>query len=162
MKHVFSICSVLCLAFVLVVPSPSLAHKVVAFAQVENGMIQVEAGFGAKHPCKGARVLAMGLEDGEILHQGVTNDQGKYAFALATPITQGLKIQVEASPGHAGQWILDLDKLTGSQLVEETANPVEKGIAPWRMGLGILIIFCACFAFRWFKGNPLERMGPAK
>ena len=162
MRHVSFFFSLFFLGVILVAPTPSLAHKVVAFAHVENGVIHVEAGFGSKHPCKGARVSALGLGDGKMVHQGVTDDQGKYAFALPAPITQGLEIRVEASPGHAGQWILDVDALTSPQGMELSANPVEEGIAPWRMGLGIFIIFCACFAFRWFKGNPSERWRPAK
>ncbi|MCG8565433.1 MAG: hypothetical protein MI747_10175 [Desulfobacterales bacterium] len=147
------------LLILLALPVQALAHKVVVFAYAENGKIFVEAGFGSKRPCKQAPVTVTAVEDESPVHQGITNDDGKYSFDLPQSVDQDLLVRVDAGQGHAGQWKLSREKLVQAAPDPTKApdNPFNQDGQSWRLGLGILIIFLACFGYRWFKGNPSDK-----
>ena len=145
------------LVFFLVSAAPALAHKVVVFAYAEQGQIFVESGFGSKRPCKQSRVVVFRADAGDLVHEGQTNDQGKYQFDIPSGLDQALRVRVEAGPGHAGEWLLALDHISSALPASPQENPLDAPTEPWRIGLGIFIIFALCFCYRWFKGNPMDK-----
>jgi len=106
------------LLFLVIFPGPAFSHKVIVFAWVENGTIQVEAGFGGKRPAKDCRLTAIDAEN-KLIYQGKTDDQGLDHFPLPQGISAPLTITLEAGPGHKGQWILEKEDL----LVNDQTDP---------------------------------------
>ncbi len=61
------------------------AHKVIIFAWVEDGMIFSESHFGSKREAKNCSIRVMNGK-GLLVHEGKTDNQGKYSFKIAITI----------------------------------------------------------------------------
>lgn len=161
---------VLFLAFLifagLLVPSPARAHKVIVFAWVEAGQVEVEAGFGGKRTARNCSYTAMD-EKGRIVHQGITDDHGRSRFPLPADISGALTIVLEAGPGHKGEWTLQADELVlvaddhaATATDAPAAGPKERpqdgeSHLYLRILIGIMAIFGLTFLARRFKrGTP--------
>ncbi len=96
------------LVCVLAMPQ-ALAHKVNLFAYAEDGEVFVEGYFvdGKKAQNSAVEVYSPA---GELLLEGVTNDEGQYRFPI--PQHSDLKIVVNAGMGHQSEFVMAADELS--------------------------------------------------
>ena len=144
------------IVLVLMMSSTSEAHKVIVFAWVEQGRIHVEGSFGSHQPAKNCSIKVTGLNK-VLVHQGITDAQGTYSFALPKTLDSDLLIEMNAGPGHLGHWTLSKDELTA----EPTPENIEKKMAQKqslekkpslaRIAAGIALIFGLAFLATWIK-----------
>ena len=92
-------------------PVATLAHKVSVFAWVEGETVYTVSKFsGGKKVKKGQ--VAVFDPAGHKLLEGLTDDQGEYAFKI--PRKTALRVELEAGAGHKGHWIVPLEEITGT------------------------------------------------
>lgn len=144
------------IALVLMMFSTSEAHKVIVFAWVEQGRIHVEGSFGSDQPAKNCVIKATGLNK-VLVHQGITDAQGTYSFALPKNLDSDLLIEMSAGPGHLGHWTLSKDELTAEPSPENIEKKMtqkqslEKNPSLARIAAGIALIFGLAFLAAWIK-----------
>jgi len=103
---------VTCLAvagFLLGLSVPAAAHRVNVFAYLEGDTVQVESSFAGGGPVRQGKVVVLDAQGGQELLTGETNAQGKFSFPLppaAVARKADLRIVIEASMGHQGEWLL--------------------------------------------------------
>ena len=102
----------------------ALAHKIIVFAWVEQGRIHVEGSFGSDRPAKNCAIKVTGL-NGVLVHQGITDAEGMYSFALPETLDSDLVIEMNAGPGHLGHWTIPKDELGD----DPTPESIEKKMA---------------------------------
>ncbi|KAA0258621.1 hypothetical protein FHQ18_05535 [Deferribacter autotrophicus] len=107
---------IIVLFFLLILTMSSFAHKLNIFAYTENGKIFVSTYFVDGTPCKNC-TLTLYKEDNEILN-AKTDNNGEFSTDLKWE--EPIKIVVEETLGHKGEFILEGDKLTDSQ--KETSS----------------------------------------
>lgn len=152
--------------------APVLAHRVIVFAWSDKGMIHIEGSFGSNRPAKACEIKVVTL-DGTLIHQGVTDPEGKYSFKM-TDLPEGdLVVQLNAGTGHSGQWTLlhqemspeaapetreenlgqkqgaDPGKKQAEKLAEKQA--LEKNPSLARILAGIALIFALALGAAWIK-----------
>ena len=145
------------IALVFMMSSTSaLAHKVIVFAWVEQGRIHVEGSFGSDQPAKNCDIKVTGLNK-VLVHQGITDAQGRYSFALPKNLDSDLVIEMNAGPGHLGHWTISKDELgaepTPENLEKKMAEKqsLEKNPSLARIAAGIALIFGLAFSANWIK-----------
>lgn len=85
------------------------AHKVILYAYVEGQKIIVEGGFGDGSIAKNAEVKVYDLINGNLLTEGVTNNEGR--CKLDIPAKTDLKIVLNAGMGHQAEYTISKDEL---------------------------------------------------
>ncbi len=97
--------------FVLLIsgPAPAVAHKVTVFAWVEGDRVITQSKFAGGRSAKGAR-LEVFNSDGEKLLEGLSDDQGQFAFNAPQP--EDLQIVLIAGAGHRAEWWVRADEFT--------------------------------------------------
>jgi nickel transport protein len=144
------------IALVLMVSGTSEAHKVVVFAWVEQGRIHVEGSFGSHQPAKNCSIKVTGLNK-VLVHQGITDAQGRYSFALPKNLDSNLLIEMNAGPGHLGHWTIPKDELGAEPTPENIEKKMvekqslEKNPSLARITSGIALIFGVAFVAGWIK-----------
>ncbi len=123
----------------------ALAHKVVVFGWVEDGNINVEAGFGSKRPAKNCVIKAYDPAQ-NLIYEGKTDAQGRHVFKTPASFSTDMIIELEAGTGHKGSWTIQADEfasVSDKVLVPEPQkeSPVGKGTDPLRIIAGIAVIF---------------------
>jgi len=151
------------IALILGISSTSaLAHKVIVFAWVELGQIHVEGSFGSDRPAKNC-VIKVTDSNKNLVHQGVTDAQGQYFFALPDTRDSDLLVELNAGTGHSGHWTLTKDELgvapTPKSLGEKMAQKqdLEKNPSLVRILSGIMVIFGLAFAATWIKKRKKDK-----
>ncbi len=152
------------IALVLMMSSTSaLAHKIIVFAWVEQGRIHVEGSFGSNRPAKNCGIKVTDL-NGVLVHQGITDTQGMYSFALPETLNSDLVIEMNAGPGHLGHWTIPKDELGAEPTPENIEKKMaekqalEKNPSLGRIAAGIVLIFGLAFAAAWIKRR--KKKGP--
>jgi len=109
------------------------AHKVVVFAWVEGDNVHTESSFGSNKPVKGGRITVLNTHGVTVL-SGITDEEGRFSFPL--PAETGLKILLDAGPGHRGEWVLHppevpfREKQEPSAVSEEPEERMSSGASP--------------------------------
>ncbi len=113
------------------------AHRVNVFADLEGNTVQVESSFSGGGPVRGGKVEVVEAGSGQTLLTGQTDDQGKFAGVLPARDAGGssdLKVIVEASMGHRGEWLIKAAAPTpgktaagGGPSATAAATPVASG-----------------------------------
>ncbi len=96
-------------AFTLCAYSKSFAHRVNVFAWVEGEIIHTECYFQDGTAVHGGRLEVLD-SNGEVVHSGVTDDEGVYSFRV--PKVDDLTIVLEASMGHRATFEIPEKELT--------------------------------------------------
>jgi len=98
--------------------TPALAHRMLVFAYAEGDTIRVESKFVPDTPVRQGKVLVLDHKTGRELLTGKTDDQGNFSFRIpaeAASEKMDIKIVVESSLGHQGEWLLKAGSyLTGA------------------------------------------------
>lgn len=92
-----------------VIATPALAHRMLVFAYAEGDTIRVESKFVPDTPVRQGKVRVLDHKTGRELLTGKTDDQGNFSFRIpaeAASEKMDLKIVVESSLGHQGDWLL--------------------------------------------------------
>lgn len=103
------------------------AHRMLVFAYAEGDTIQVESKFVPDTPVHQGKVLVLDQKTGQEMVKGRTDDQGKFSFQVpvaAASEKMDLKIVVESSLGHQGEWLLK----AGSYLPGVSSAQAEKTV----------------------------------
>lgn len=134
----------------------ALAHKTIVFAWVEQGQIHIEGSFGSDRPAKNC-VIRVTDSNKSLVHQGITDAQGLYLFALPDTRDSDLVVELDAGTGHSGHWTITKEELgvapTLKSLGEKMAQKqdIEKNPSLARILSGIMVIFGLAFAATWIK-----------
>lgn len=105
---------------------PALAHRVYIYAWVEGNTVSTESYFSGGVKVNNGLVQVFDL-NGKKLLEGHTNSKGEYSFQVAGK--SGLRIVVNASMGHRGEYVLKADEFGGADAPEtgkEQAVKVKK------------------------------------
>ena len=103
MKHL----ALILLLAVLLVCGVAHAHKVNVFAYVDADVIRVECSFSKSQRVVNGKLVITDRETDSLVHEGVTDAQGYYAFRPADVFLQtghGLTIVLQAGEGHQDTW----------------------------------------------------------
>ncbi|WP_320169810.1 hypothetical protein [Maridesulfovibrio sp.] len=124
-------------AFLLIVfmlaGTSAYAHRVSIFAYVEGNKIFTESYFSKSKRVHQGKVEVFSTADDKLLLSGVTDDDGKFDFAIpeeAEKTKCGLHLVLHASEGHRGEWTLAPDELyPASEAAEESVEPASQSEA---------------------------------
>ncbi|TVR12751.1 MAG: carboxypeptidase regulatory-like domain-containing protein [Planctomycetota bacterium] len=108
----------LCLLLVLqmVVISHAWAHRMLIFPSFDGETITIAASFSRNAPAVGAKVTVRDT-DGNILHQGHTDDKGRMQFTLQR--AQKLEVVVNDGAGHRASLTLTRDRLRAAGIPDD-------------------------------------------
>ena len=95
----------------LIQPPAALAHKVSLFAWVEGDTVYTLSKFSGGKKVNQGRLVVFD-PDGHKLLEGVTDDQGEFAFKV--PQKSDLRLELIAGSGHKGHWRVPLEEITGA------------------------------------------------
>ena len=148
---------IILIALVFFMPATAaLAHKVIVFAWVEQGQIHVEGSFGSDRPAKHCTITVK-TPEGILVHQGITDTQGLYSFALPEGLDSDMILELNAGTGHSSQWTLPQDELSLESSPENLKNKMaqkqslEKSPSLARIAAGIAVIFILAFLVSFVK-----------
>ncbi len=168
--------NIILIVILILISNLAFAHKVIIFAWVEDGMINSESSFGSKRKAMNSKII---VEDefGNIVHEGITDTNGEYAFKIPSNVDSDLILKLKAGTGHQGSWKISKDELkvlpgqagpdqinfdqtTSGQTDLESAmkekERLQKSPSPLKILSGIIIIFLIAFALKivkWKKTN---------
>ncbi len=134
----------------------AFAHKVIVFAWVEDGMIHTQSSFGSNRKAQDCKLTIVD-EEGVIVHQGLTDDQGEYAFKIPPDIKSDLVVNLVAGTGHKGYWRLSYDELvlpTTSMNIEQAMDnkkQLEQSPSVFKILGGVGIIILLAFVMKFLK-----------
>jgi len=132
------------------------AHKVIIFAWVEDGMIFSESHFGSKREAKNCRITVMNGK-GLLVHEGKTDNQGKYSFKIPENIDSGLVLHLDAGTGHKAYWKISENELNINPSNEDIKNAMETKVklegkpSVYKIIIGVGIIFLFAMVLKFFK-----------
>lgn len=147
---------ILSIVFITLPAGLVFAHKVIVFAWVENGMIHTESQFASKRKAKGSAIIVVN-EAGRVVHEGQTDQDGKYSFQIPDDIDSDLIIKLVAGTGHQAQWRLPKDELiTGPsdadiQMAARKRDALKKSPSILKIISGLAVIFLLALVIRFFK-----------
>jgi len=95
--------------------TPAFAHKVYLYAWVEGNTVYTESYFSGGVKVNNGLIQVFDPA-GKKLLEGHTNAKGEFSFRI--PEKTGLRIVINASMGHRGEYILKADELGGSSASE--------------------------------------------
>jgi nickel transport protein len=101
-------------------PEAALAHRVSLFAWVEGDTVYTLAKFSGGKKVKQGRLVVFDPAGNKLL-EGLTDDQGEFAFKI--PQKTELQLELVAGTGHKGHWRVPLEEILG------TAAPNDAGPA---------------------------------
>ena len=100
---------------IVAVAFPAAAHKLVVFASVTGGMVNVEAKFSTGRIPKSGEVRVFDATEALVETLPLDPD-GVTSFPLdANAASGGLMIEVEAGNGHKDYWLLTPDDIARGQ-----------------------------------------------
>jgi len=99
--------------------TPALAHKVTIFAWVEGDTVHTQSKFSGGKKAKGAPVSVFDTE-GNMLLEGKTDKNGEFSFKI--PKKSGLKVVLHAAMGHAAEWTIPIEEITGVPALKNSAT----------------------------------------
>jgi nickel transport protein len=95
------------LLIICALTTPALAHRVLIFAFTEGDMVHTESKFVPNTPVKQGKILVLDAKSDKELLTGQTDDKGKFSFKMPPEAQKAdLKIVIEASMGHRGEFLL--------------------------------------------------------
>lgn len=112
------------------------AHRVNVFAFVDGDHIQVECGFSRSQRVKNGKLVVADLETGDIVVEGVTDEQGVFRFRPPDDFLRtghGLRILLLAGEGHQDEWRISGEELRA--LSPPAPRRATSGSAPVQPGL---------------------------
>jgi nickel transport protein len=109
MKIMFT-AAIISLVFVTA-PEIARAHKVSIFAWVESDTVYTLSKFSGGKKVKKGRIAVYDPE-GKKLLDGLTDDQGEFAFNI--PQKTALRVELAAGAGHKGYWLVPLEEIVGA------------------------------------------------
>jgi len=129
----------------LFLPGSALAHRVILFAWVEEGMVHVEGGFGSDKPAQNCDIKAFGKNQ-SLIFTGKTDAAGRLSFKVPGGHTSDMVLELAAGPGHKGTWTIGAEEFEAVQAPPEpNESPqhkaLEKGADPLKILAGIGVIF---------------------
>lgn len=133
-----------------------LAHKVIIFAWVEDGMIHSESSFGSNRNAKDSVIKVMD-EKGRVIHEGKTDKQGKYSFKIPENTDSDLILMLEAGTGHKAQWRVPKNELltpasdNDIKTVMAQKKELEETPSILKILTGIGLIFLMALAAKYLK-----------
>jgi len=137
--------------FLALIPlSDALAHKVIIFAWVEDGMIHTESQFGSKRKAKDCVITVLNAK-GQKVHEGKTDQNGNYSFKIPENIDSDLILQLQAGTGHKATWKISKEELMSTpsdkdiQAAMEKKDKLESDPSVLQITAGIAIIFLIAF-----------------
>ncbi len=153
--------NILILALILtVIPvSHAIAHKVIIFAWVEDGMIYTESSFGSKRKAKDCTITVVDESD-RVVHTGQTDQDGNHAFKIPEGIDSDLILKLEAGTGHKGQWRLSQEELVtvpspvDIKATMKEKEKLEQDPSVFKIIGGIGIIFLLTLGVKFLKRKP--------
>lgn len=151
-KFLIDILGFFILIMALTPVSPALAHKVILFAWVEDGMIHTESSFAGKRKARDCPLIVRD-DTGRIIHEGKTDDQGLYSFKIPDGVETDLILTLEAGIGHQAEWRIKKDELAqadSEKTLLEKEN-LESSPSVWKIISGIALIFLLAGAGKWFS-----------
>ncbi|EGJ51566.1 hypothetical protein [Desulfocurvibacter africanus] len=93
----------------LVLPCPTLAHRVTVFAWVDGDTVRTTSQFSRSNKVHSGLIEVMDAATGELLVSGRTNNQGEFSFEIPPAVRargMDLRVALKAGEGHAGEWIV--------------------------------------------------------
>ncbi|MEJ2025371.1 MAG: hypothetical protein P8Y00_10235 [Deltaproteobacteria bacterium] len=99
---------------------PAFAHKVYIYAWSEGGTVFTESYFSGGVKVKNGLIEVFD-STGKKLLEGHTNSKGEYSFQI--PEKRDLRIVVNASMGHRGEFVLKREDLGGTAAAEDKKEP---------------------------------------
>ncbi|MEW6162514.1 MAG: hypothetical protein AB1606_04280 [Nitrospirota bacterium] len=111
--------TVYCLLFV----SLAHAHKVNIYAYAEDGMVHSESYFVDGTKCKNSVIEVFDERDGTKLHEGKTDEEGKFLFKI--PKATSLKLVLHASMGHQAEFTLSEDEVREAMGIKSRKSEVQ-------------------------------------
>jgi nickel transport protein len=130
------------LLFMTLIPShTAYAHRVIFFAWVEDGQIHTEGSFPGKKKAKNCQVIVTD-EQGRIIHEGKTDDQGRHSFKIPADVDSDLILSLKAGEGHQGEWRIPRAELSGhSPTLKPDKEKLQSGPSALKIISGIVLIF---------------------
>ncbi|MFH1075696.1 MAG: hypothetical protein V1753_02475 [Pseudomonadota bacterium] len=103
-RHIAMRTIVFCMVWFTLIPAnPGFAHRIIVFAEEENGMVHVEGYFPDGKKCADAKVEVLNSK-GEKVTEGKTDKDGRFLFKAEK--TEDLNIILNASMGHRAEFLL--------------------------------------------------------
>jgi len=140
----------------LMTPGFAIAHKVIIFAWVEDGMIYSESSFGSKREAKNCDIIVVD-DKGQVVHTGKTDNQGKYSFKIPENTNSDIVLKLYAGQGHQAHWKISANELrhvpSKNDIIKtmETKAELEQQPSLKKIAAGIGMIFLLAFAIKFFK-----------
>lgn len=97
------------LAAALMLPSPTLAHKVVASVWSDGDSIEGEVGFSNGDPAPAGTRIQVATSDGEILGEVVTDEAGLFRFTPTKAVGHAFKANLGS--GHIADIVMEKEEL---------------------------------------------------
>ena len=122
----------------------ALAHKVVVFAWIEDGVVHVNGGFGGSRKAKNCTVI-ISDPDGKELLSGKTDENGELSVPIPPGIDSDIRVTLDAGPGHQGVWVISRQEILALESPDSVKTNAIKGSGSFplvRVLAGIGIIFC--------------------
>ncbi len=139
---------IFCCAAVLF-PQWVMAHKVIVFAWVEDGMVITQGSFGSKKKAQNCVVKVKDSNEA-VLFQGRTDKEGMYSFKVPAIVNTDLIVVLEAGSGHQATWTIPMNELNQASAALPTdaesgkrKEALEQGPSVWKIGVGLAIIALA-------------------
>ncbi len=111
-------------------PPVSLAHKVRIFAYTEGSSIIGETSFsGGKKP-KNSEIIVQDAVSAKTLFTSRTNEQGLFRFPIPPEALRNhldLRIIINASDGHRGEWLLETEDYLADGQGEPASSETSTG-----------------------------------
>lgn len=128
--------------FVFLSAGSALAHRVVLFAYLENGMIHTEATFHSGEPIMNGKLQVFFQNSNNLLLEGLTDTKGIFSFPLTKAMQNapsGLKLEVYAGEGHKGEWMIEPDELKSADISKAKKPDTSSDIQSLLLGLAIIL-----------------------
>ena len=95
----------------LILSSPSQAHRLQVFASVDEDQIQGRVYFVGGHPARGVEVELLDAE-GKRVAELSSDDEGR--FRVSAPAAQDYRVVAQSSDGHRAEWPIAASELVGA------------------------------------------------
>jgi len=102
----------LVLLIIILLPRAALAHRVYVYAWVEGDKVYTESYFSSGNEVREGLIQVF-APDGKKLLEGRTNEKGEFSFDI--PQRTDLRIVLNATMGHKGEYLLKADELGGGR-----------------------------------------------
>ena len=140
----------------MIFAGPAVAHKVILFAWVEDGMIHTESSFGSKRKAQNCTITVVD-ETGQVVHKGQTDLEGNHSFSIPENRDSDLMLTLDAGIGHQAQWKISKKELTTLPSVKDIQaamkkkETLEQGPSVFKIFGGIGIIFLLALGVKILK-----------